>query len=143
MTCFWTALIAGLPSELFQLDTHIGASSRPRRMDPSSFVSYLQSHNKETPNVQINKKFLNKQRMEENFEAVRIYDKNSMYDGYWCAAEDPFIFFVSELFQINIHHNFCGHTFIYTFVDSESKVSASKTLYLRSSNGHMSFAGFR
>lgn len=142
MTCFWNALIAGLPSELFQLDTQIGASSRLRR-DPSSFVSFLQSKNKETPNVQINKQFLNKQRQEENFEAVRVYDVKSMYDGYWCAAEDPFLFFVAELYQINIHHNFCGHICEYTFVDPESKCPSSKTLFLRSSNGHMSFQGFR
>jgi hypothetical protein len=141
MTCFWDALIAGLPVELFQLDTQIGASSRPRRMDPMTFVSFLQSKNKETPHVQINKEFLSKQRQEENFEAVRIYDKKTMYDGYWCAAEDPFLFFVAELFQINIHHNFCGHTFIYSYVNP--LVAHSKTLYLHSSNGHMSFRGFR
>jgi hypothetical protein len=139
MTCFWDALIAGLPVELFQLDTQIGASSRPRRMDPMTFVSFLQSKNKETPHVQINKEFLSKQRQEENFEAVRIYDKKTMYDGYWCAAEDPFLFFVAELFQINIHHNFCGHTFIYSYVNP--LVAQSKTLYLHSSNGHMSFRG--
>jgi hypothetical protein len=143
MTCFWDALIAGLPSELFQLDTQIGTSLRQRRMDPMTFVSFLQSKNKQTSHVQINKEYLSQQRQEENFESIRIFDKNFIHQGYWCAYEDPFLFIISELFQINIQHNFCGHLCNYIYCDPESKIIGSKTLYLHSSNGHMRFLGFR
>jgi hypothetical protein len=146
MTCFWNALITGLPREIFQNDTQTIRSLRTSicsHHSPSSLVSFLQSNNKETLNVQIQNQYLSDQRKRENKEAVQIFDPHSIYGGYFCSAEDPFLFLVAELFQINIHHNFYGTLCIYTFINPQTKAPSCKTLSLHSSNGHMNFGGFR
>jgi hypothetical protein len=120
MSCFWDSLLAGLNSINNKFNS------------PIDLVRYIKANNKETIDVHINSK-LSKQRLEENLEAIVNYNENSINDGYLCSSEDPFLFLVSQLFQLNIYFNFNGNLINY------KNISAKYNLYLVSSATHCSF----
>ena len=124
MTCFWDSLLRGIPRDFFEdrLQHH-----------PASLAMYLKSRNRKTDTIKICGQLLNDQRKEENFEAIKNYDPNTVGLGYFCAAEDPFLFLISEVFQISIYHTFLGKMFDYVHPSPRLK------LHLYSRTGHMSF----
>lgn len=54
--------------------------------------------------------------------------------GYICAACDPFLLLVSQVFNVTIIHHYAGNTFIF-----ENTRSSTHCITLRSSKSHMSF----
>jgi hypothetical protein len=123
MTCVWNALLAGIPRDVFR-NVHI---SQPRDL-----VEFLKNHNLKTDRVKFNGSLLSEKRKEENFEAIKEFDVNSIYGGYFCSFEDPFLFLVCEIFGINIHHVFNGHV-------GDYDVGGDRWIHLRSSASHMNF----
>jgi len=129
MTCFWDAILRGLPLELFH-------SYKP---DVNNFIYFLKNNNKETLNVQILpfNIFLTKQRLEENIEWIKNLNILKINQGYNCSSVDPFLCLISELFKINIIHTFYGEKIIYNNI-----LQKNGTLYLNSQNGHCNFENF-
>jgi len=123
MTCVWNALLAGL-------------SGRENLRQPRELVEYLKNHNKKTDRVKFNGVLLSEKRKEENFEAIKEFDVNSIYGGYFCSFEDPFLFLVCEIFGINIHHVFNGHV-------ADYDIGGDRWMHLRSSASHMNFVCFK
>jgi hypothetical protein len=124
MTCFWNAVLHGIPKELYEDQIH---------HNPMSLVMYLKARNRKTDEIKICGQLLNEQRKEENVEAIRCFDQNSIYHGYFCSTEDPFLFLIAEVFQISIYHTFLGKMFDYVHPHPKLK------LFIHSNHGHMSF----
>ena len=125
MTCVWRALFAGLDPD-----------AKRRVAKPNSLPSYLKTHNARTPTVKVNGHRLTEKCMEENEEAVNVFDVRSITQGYLCSASDPFICLYSHVFKTNVSHRWHnGATIRYTVPDAVRHVS------LRSNRGHMSYAG--
>jgi hypothetical protein len=124
MTCFWDSLLHGIPRDFFEdrIQHH-----------PTSLVMYLKARNRKTDQIKICGLLLSDQRKEENYEAIKAFDQNSIRNGYLCSAEDPFLFLVAEVFQINIYHTFLGKMFDYVHPNPRLKI------HLSSRTGHMSF----
>lgn len=123
MTCVWSALLSGIPRDVF---------GSVRISQPKDLVEYLKNHNVRTDHVKFNGSVLSDKRKDENYEAIGYFDVRSIYGGYFCAFEDPFLFLVSEIFGINIRHVFNGHV-------AEYEVGGDRWIHLRSSMSHMNF----
>lgn len=132
MTCVWNALLMGIPKDLYRDGSNI--------TQPLQLVEYLKKYNCETIHVKINKTFLSEKRIAENLEAISSFNSSSIYGGYFCAFEDPFLFLVSELFKLNIKHTINGHIAEYIYDDG---VQSMKWIHLSSSSRHMNFIAFR
>ena len=128
MTCVWNALLAGIPKELFNSSI----------FQPIQLVEYLKQNNRRTDHIKFNGIVLSEKQKDENFEAVASFDTSSIYGGYYCSFEDPFLFLVAELFQINIRHTYNGYNAEYRYNDLEGSL-----LYLQSSSSHMNFVVFK
>lgn len=121
MTCFWDAILHGLSNINICFDNQI------------NFVKYLKNNNKKTTNVIPINTPLSEKRLEENFTSISNYNENSIYEGYLCSSIDPFLLLISELYNINIYHNFNGSNIDY--IHNNPKYE----LYLVSSMTHCSF----
>jgi hypothetical protein len=132
MTCVWNALLLGIPKDLYRDGNNI--------TQPLQLVEYLKKHNCQTNHVKINGCFLSDKRITENLEAISSFNSSSIYKGYLCAFEDPFLFLVSQLFKLNIKHSINGHIAEYIYHDG---VQSMKWIHLSSSSSHMNFIMFR
>ena len=119
MTCFWDGLTQSLLRNQIIPNTSDIRNSR-------KFVNYLKEHNTKTINVKWNNEILTTKQLQENYDHIDELDSNKIGQGYLCSTCDPFLFLVSELFQVDIDHNYCGHIMKYTYTPPENK----KILYL-------------
>ena len=123
MTCFWDGLTQSL------LRNKIIPNTSDIR-NPRKFVNYLKKHNTKTINVKWNNEILTTKQLQENYDHINELDSNRIGQGYLCSTCDPFLFLVSELFQVDIDHNYCSHIMKYTYIPPENK----KILYLGQEN---------
>ena len=115
MTCFWDSLRSKLNI----------------RSDNISFISHLQHHNRET-SVLWNDTPLKLMELQENYYHVKKYDTSTIHNGYLCAACDPFLLLISDLYRVQIYNNYNGHVMVYTPDVIE------KVLHFHSSTTHFS-----
>ena len=123
MTCFWDGILNRLTHEDFKQFN----IQKPKNKE---FVLFLKSRNKQTRNVSWNDESLTKKQLEENFTHVKDFDVNTIKGGYFCSTFEPFLFLVSQLFQVNINHNYCGHMIQYR-INEEDRI-----LQFTSNKGH-------
>ena len=126
MTCFWDGILHHLKEEDFQRVFQI---SKPNN---KIFVKLLKDNLRKTKNIKWNGESLTDQQLKENFAHIKDFDENSIQGGYLCSTCDPFLFLVSELFNVNINHNYCGYLMKYT------NTQPIKTLNFKSNRGHFS-----
>ena len=127
MSCFWDALIHRL-SEYNRI---------PRPITPFELANFLKSKNRKTCGVLGQGEQLSKKQMVENFEHIQRFDPRSVNNGYDCSTCDPFLLLVSEVFQVNIQHNYMGHPVKYT---RRCTCHTFPTLTFASSRYHFSVA---
>lgn len=123
MTCFWDGILNRLTHEDFKQFN----IQKPKNKE---FVLFLKSRNKQTRNVSWNDESLTKKQLEENFTHVKDFDVNTIKGGYFCSTFEPFLFLVSQLFQVNINHNYCGHMIKYR-INQKNRI-----LQFSSNQGH-------
>ncbi len=114
MTCFWDALRNKL---CIKENNH-------------NFILYLKKNNKKQNSVLWNNIKLTQKQLEENFEHIKDFNEKKIYNGYDCSTCDPFLILISELYNIDIFHDYNGHKIMYT------KKSNSKTLKFKSNRHH-------
>ena len=124
MTCFWSGLLGCLHQNDFR---RIGILRKP---SIRNFVTLLKSRNKITENVLWQDTKLTDKFKKECFEAVKELNVNSINNGYLCSTCDPFLILVSELFKVNIIHNYCNININYKCI------GAGKTIKVKSNKGH-------
>ena len=124
MTCFWSGLLGCLHPVDFK---SFGLVRKPPIKD---FVILLKNKNKITENVLWQDTKLTDKFKKECFEAVNELDVKSINNGYFCSTCDPFLILVSELFKVNIIHNYCNVNIIYKCI------GAGKTIKVKSNKGH-------
>ena len=112
MTCFWDGILTAIDDNLFQK-----VLGKPKCM-VKCFITELKMHNKQTQNVLWNGSPLINQQLEENFQAVNEFNINGIYGGYDCSTFDPFLFLVSEIFNVDIIHNFNGAIINYNNINN-------------------------
>ena len=126
MTCFWDGILQSLSNDDFQF------AFKTNKSNNKILISLLKDNNKKTTRVMWNKKKLTEKQMDDNYEHVQNFNIESIYGGYLCSSCDPFLLLVSEVFNVNIDHDYCGNGIKY------ETSSARKTLRFKSSGGHFS-----
>ena len=135
MTCFWDGLINALGEPL--LKQVLKCTIKKKITSPKKFVKALKQKNEPTKDVEWNgppmteefrEKFL-----EENRKFIKEFDVDSIDDGYYCRADDPFLFLVSQLFGVTIEHDLVGNRMTYT----NTRTPDGKVLRLVSNRGHL------
>lgn len=125
MTCFWKGLLDCLNEDDFALLQ----CERPR--SEKTFVKCLKHCNRKAVHVKWQDITCSDQFLSECAEAVQNLNENNIHQGYWCSTCDPFLLLVSELFQLNIEHMYCGHRVLYQY-----NTGARRTIRVRSNTGH-------
>lgn len=125
MTCFWTGIMSSLTVDDFNF---IDINAKPNIPD---FVKILKNKNSKTLNVSWNNSTLTNQQLEENITHITDFPIDSINGGYFCSTCEPFLLLISELFCINITHNFNGSVIEYV-----NKNNVRKTCKYRSDTGH-------
>lgn len=130
MTCVWKGLISGLSCyNLLQ--------GKQKECD---FASSIKNRNVKTIDVQINENDFTEQELNENFEAIQNLNINDIYNGYMCSTSDPLLALVSQIYKINIIHNFRGTTIKYVYDNGEIEdPDNNKTIAVESDLGHFWF----
>lgn len=124
MTCFWKGLLQCLHNDDFY---NLGINRKPNE---KSFVEFLKSKNLICNNILWNSEILKEQFLKECFEAIKQFNVRTIYNGYFCSTCDPFLILVSEIFKVNINHNYCGNIIIY------NNKNAKKTIKVKSNSSH-------
>ncbi len=87
-------------------------------------------HNRVTPDVRCNGNPLTISQLQENFTAVNELDIETIGDGYLCSTQDPFLCLVSQIFRVDIQHDYNGVVISYSVMNSR------KTIRYRSDSNH-------
>jgi len=124
MTCFWDGILRNINQEDFNL-LNINKNNNNKE-----FILLLKKNNKLCKNVQWQSENINEQLLKENYEMIKNFNENNINQGYDCSSCDPFIILLSELFKINIHHNFNGVLIKYTYNNPR------KTINFKSNKSH-------
>ncbi len=124
MTCFWDGLLKKLKPVDFVI--FFNKKYKPKC---DEFVMLIKSNNIKTSDVKCDGQILTDQDMENNI--ARINRIKKIVNGYDCSSCDPVLLLVSQLFIINIVHNFNGANIEYM------NENATRTIHLRSDNDHM------
>jgi hypothetical protein len=131
MSCFWDGLIHELRRY-----------GLPSYVDPRKVVSYLKNENTLTRNVLWQSHSLSDKQLQENFTHVRIYDSNSIGNGYDCSSCDPFLLLLCEVFRVHIDHVYMGARIHYMYAPHSGRfacvASERPTLRFSSSSSHFS-----
>ena len=77
-------------------------SSKPSIPD---FIKILKNKNIKTNNLNVKIK-INRKTIEENLTHINDFPINTINGGYFCSTCEPFLLLISEIFSINIIHNF-------------------------------------
>ena len=128
MSCFWDSLINIINISDFKHYLKYNNNNKPT---PQLFANLLNQHNLKTSNIIWNNIDLTEKQLDENYEAVNCYDTSTVNNGYYCSTFEPFLFLVSELFEVSIQHNFNGSNQFY-----ENKKKTRHIFHFGSNTGH-------
>jgi len=121
MTCFWDGLLRNLNQDDFNL------LNLNKNINNKDFISLLKKNNKICENVKWQEENLNEQLLKENYEMIKDFNENNINQGYDCSSCEPFMILISELFKINIHHNFNGNIIKYIHTEPRKTVNYKST----------------
>ena len=124
MSCFWDSLIQSISNE-------DKTNFFNNNLNPIDFVKYLKQKNTLTLNVTWNNENLTTQFLDENRQAIDLYDTNTIYNGYYCSTCEPFLFLLSELLNIEIQHNYNNNLMVYKHIKNNKYI-----IKINSDNGH-------
>lgn len=129
MTCFWKGILSILPLGHINKALKINLDIKPC---PKDFVILLKNHAIMSIDVKWNNETLTQKLMEENLEWVSNYKVENIYQGHDCSTCDPFLLLISQLFCVDIQHNYNGKYITYT----NSKNLNGLILNFMSNTGH-------
>ena len=125
MSCFWDTLIKNIKKEDLKGILKITTTK------PLDFCNGLKGMNCKTENVLWNGSKITEKQYEENIEWINEYQTNTISNGYDCSIFDPFLFLITEIFQIEIQHHYNG-----TFIQYQYK-NPRYSIKIQSNKGHM------
>ena len=124
MTCFWDGILHNLNDDDFQ---RVFQVNKPNN---KNLIKLLKDNNRKTKNINWNGEIFSEKQLEENFIHIKDFNEKFIGNGYLCSTCDPFLLLVSQIFKINIYHNYCGNKLNY-----QCK-GATKTIRVKSNRGH-------
>ena len=129
MTCFWKGILLILPLCHINKALKINLDIKPA---PNDFVILLKNNAIMSVDVKWNNEPLTQKLMEENLDWVSNYKVEGINQGHDCSTCDPFLLLISQLFCVDIQHNYNGNYITYT----NSKNLNGLILNFMSNTGH-------
>lgn len=114
--CFWLGLLNKLSNDDFQY------AFNQDKPNIDSFINLLMDNNTYTDNVKWQYNYLSSNELKENFKHIRHFDKTMINKGYYCSSCDPFLLLITHLFNIELIHNYCGNSIIYSSKNPRKKL---------------------
>jgi hypothetical protein len=114
--CFWLGLLNKLSNDDFQY------AFNQDKPNIDSFINLLMDYNIHTNNIKWQNNYLSANELKENFKHVRHFDKITIYKGYYCSSCDPFLLLITHLFNIELIHQYCGNSIIYSSNNPRKKL---------------------
>ena len=133
MTCFWNGLLSRL--NIYAINKYLNCNLNDKP-EPREFVQLLKNNAVVTPDVKcgiLGDTALTRKQLEENLEWILNYNVDGVHNGHDCSTCDPFLLLVSQLFMIDIHHNY--NNFFVKYVNAKNK--CGYILSLSSDKGHL------
>lgn len=128
MTCFWNGILKSLDDN--EIKSVLGVNRKPQ---PQEFVRLLKNKAVLTRDVKWNGNKLTNKEMNENLLRIKELNENSIGSCYDCSSCDPFLLLISQLFKVDIVHNFLQTPIKYTYVGNSKN---QKTKKYFSNRGH-------
>ena len=125
MSCFWDTLIKNIKKDDLTNILNITTTK------PLDFCNGMKGMNCKTENVLWNGSRITEKQYEENIEWINEYHPSTISNGYDCSIFDPFLFLITEIFQIEIQHHYNG-----TFIQYQYK-NPRYSIKIQSNKGHM------
>jgi hypothetical protein len=119
MSCVWKGLISALKINI----------------TPLQFVKDLQYRNILTLNVRWNGEQLSQQVLKENMRNIATLTVKDVIDGYNTSGCDAALLLVSQIYNVNIIHNYNGHK-IYYIREYQNDTCSGKTIYVCANQIH-------
>ncbi len=133
MTCFWDGLLASLKfahnKQMETISNRIDLIKYFKNIvsDPSNeLVS-------DFDNIIVNNEKLSKQQINETIDAIKTFNIDSIYLGYYCSTCDPFMILFVVLTQCTIQHKYMNNIIVYKSDKSNG------TLCFESNSSHFWF----
>lgn len=117
--CFWNGILSKLNDEDYKFANFNFIQSTNKI---NFFIEQLISKNTRTNKIQWQNSLLSKKEINENFEHVQNFNKSSINNGYDCSTCDPFLLLITELFQLEIVHQYCGNNILYKADNPRKKI---------------------
>ena len=117
--CFWNGILSKLSDEDYKF-ANFNFNQSTNKIN--FFIEQLISKNTRTNKIQWQNSLLSKKEINENFEHVQNFNKSSINYGYDCSTCDPFLLLITELFQLEIVHHYCGNNILYKADNPRKKI---------------------
>jgi len=125
MSCFFTGILSAFDQRDYaKIDKHIKINN------VRQLAEFLKKHNVLTSDVIWNGEKLSDKLLSENKTAINEYNVQTINDGYFCSACEPFLLLICQLFKVDIVHEYCGYKIKYEIDDSGRKIN------FQSNSGH-------
>lgn len=132
MSCFWDTLFRNIKYEkksFFVIDYYSGKEydlvsyykNEPKNIKELCLL--LKNKNKLTKNALCNGEKITEKQMKENFEHIKDYDISTINNGYFCSTFDPFLFLISELYEVKVINNYMTFKIIYDYEYSNHEIT--------------------
>jgi hypothetical protein len=105
MTCVWIGILSRLSIQEINKCLY-PYNNLNRKPSEKEFVALLKTNNKPTVDVLWNGLEISEKMLHENLEWIRDYNIDNIYQGHDCSSADPFLMLISQLFCVDIHHNY-------------------------------------
>jgi hypothetical protein len=131
MTCFWDGLIQALiksQTNLLGITNILGITGK---LNAVSFSESLKKKNCMTDNIIWNNESLSEQFKQENMQMISDFELSTINKGYLCSSCDPFLLLISQIFRIDINHDYNGYNIIY-----KNSQSNGNNINVSSNKGH-------
>ena len=125
MTCFWDHILQSLNQEDLAL-----LNLQKNNVNNHTFIESLKKNNILCENVKWQGTLMHKKLLDENFDAVKEYNENTINSGHDCSTCDPFLCLISKLLKLDIDHLYQNSLIQYRIDDSR------RLLYFKSNSGH-------
>ena len=131
MTCFWQGIINALKDKILLLHNS-AVSNKLKSLTPQQTILILKKYSTPTIDVLWNDQPLSNKQYDENMQRIETLNINTINQGYDCSTCEPFLLLISQLFCVNIEHDYNGSLVTYTNIQNKDNY----LIKFKSNKGH-------
>jgi hypothetical protein len=106
MTCFWDSIRSKLALQDINRVLNQNTGITYIDMSNTTLITLLKKNNVKTTKVMWNNETLSDNLLNENLAWINQYDISCINQGHLTSSCDPFLLLISQLFVVNITHNY-------------------------------------